>query len=358
MTLIRALVLVFVLGCSAQAAQKTENVFLITTDGLRWEEVFQGADKILLSKEYGNISDTNKALATYWRETPEARREILMPFLWKEIAARGQLWGNRTKKSDVRVTNGRNFSYPGYNEFLTGYADPKIDSNDKKLNANTNVFEWLQTQADFKGRVAAVVNWDVLPWILNGPRSGIPIWSGFECPEGTRRLDVPEALTEMVERGKTVFNGVLLDTFVGFAAKHTVKTMRPRAMYVSYGETDDWAHEGAYERYLRAAHEFDRFIGELWQLVQSVPEYRDSTTFIITADHGRGPSPVAWKNHGANIPDSAYMWFAIIGPETQSLGERSNTSLVTQSQIAATVAAVVGLDFKSVSTAAAAIDLQ
>ncbi|HUS36000.1 MAG TPA: alkaline phosphatase family protein, partial [Verrucomicrobiae bacterium] len=332
-------------------------VFLITTDGLRWEEVFQGADKILLSKEYGNISDTNKAIATYWRETPEARREVLMPFLWKEIAARGQLWGNRTKKSDVRVSNGRNFSYPGYNEFLTGYADPKIDSNDKKLNANTNVFEWLQTQSDFKGRVAAAVNWDVLPWILNGPRAGFPIWSGFECPEGTTRLEVPAALTEMVERSKTVWNGVLLDTFVGFAAKHAVKTVRPRAMYVSYGETDDWAHEGAYERYLKAAHEFDRFIGELWQLVQSMPDYRDSTTFIVTADHGRGPSPVAWKNHGANIPDSAYMWFAIIGPDTKPLGERSNTALITQSQIAATVAAAVGRDFKSASTAAAPIDV-
>ena len=356
MTLIRALLFFFVLCCSAQAAVKSKNVFLITTDGLRWEEVFQGADKAMFTKEYGNISDTNKALATYWRETPEARRELLMPFLWKEIAARGQVWGNRTKKSDVRVSNGRNFSYPGYNEFLTGYADPKIDSNDKKLNANTNVFEWLHAQPDFKGRVAAVINWDVLPWILNGPRAGFPIWSGFECPEGTTRLEVPAALTEMVERSKTVWGGVLLDTFVGFAAKHAVKTIRPRAMYVSYGETDDWAHEGAYERYLKAAREFDRFIGELWQLVQSMPEYRDTTTFIITVDHGRGPAPVAWKNHGASIADSAYMWFAIIGPNTQPLGERSNTPVITQSQIAATVAATVGLDFKSVSTAAPPID--
>jgi hypothetical protein len=353
MTLIRALVFIFLLCSSAHAAVKAKNVFLITTDGLRWEEVFQGADKLMLSKEYGNISDTNKALAAYWRETPEARREILMPFLWKEIAARGQLWGNRTKKSDVRVSNGRNFSYPGYNEFLTGYADPKIDSNDKKLNANTNVFEWLHAQPDFNGRVAAVINWDVLPWILNGPRARFPIWSGFECPEGTHRMEkIPPALTEMVERSKTVWNGVLLDTFVGFAARDAVKMIKPRAMYISYGETDDWAHEGAYERYLKAAREFDRFIGELWQLVQSMPEYRDSTTFIIAVDHGRGPAPVAWKNHGANIPDSAYMWLAILGPDTPALGERSDTALITQSQIAATVAAAVGRDFKSASTAA------
>jgi phosphopentomutase len=121
--------------------------------------------------------------------------------------------------------------------------------------------------------------------------------------------------------------------------------MKPRAMYVSFGETDDWAHEGNYERYLKAAREFDRFIGELWALTQSLPEYRGSTTFLITVDHGRGPAPIAWKNHGKEIVDSAYMWFAVIGPDTAPLGERSGTPPVRQAQVAATVAALLGEDF-------------
>jgi hypothetical protein len=332
---------------------RTRNVFLITTDGLRWEELFNGAEQILLSKEFGNISSTNLAKEVFWRESAEERRQLLLPFFWSEIAKHGQLWGNRQKKSDVRVTNGRNFSYPGYNEFLTGIADPKIDSNDKKLNANTNVFEWLHGQPGFKDRVAAAVSWDVLPWILNGPRAGFPIWSAFDAPEGTKRLEVPELLNEVAERGKTVWRDVILDTFVGAAAKHCVRTMRPRALYVQYGETDDWAHEGAYERYLKAARQFDRFIGELWALVQSMPEYRDTTTFIITSDHGRGPAPIAWKNHGANIPESAYMWLAVIGPDTPALGERSNVPLITQSQTAATLAAFLGKDFNAASSQSA-----
>jgi hypothetical protein len=261
------------------------------------------------------------------------------------LAKQGQLWGNRDKGSDVRVSNGHNFSYPGYNEFLTGSADARIDSNDKILNRNTNVFEWLHAKPAFRGRVAAAVNWDVLPWILNAPRAGFPVWSGFDAPEGTRRFEVPEALTEMVERGRTVWSGVLLDTFVGYAAKHAVRNLKPRAMYVSYGETDDWAHEGNYERYLKAAREFDRFIGELWTMTQSMPEYRGTTTFLITVDHGRGPAPVAWKNHGKEILESAYMWFAVIGPDTPPLGERSGTPMALQAQVAATVAALLGEDF-------------
>jgi len=158
---------------------------------------------------------------------------------------------------------------------------------------------------------------------------------------------VPEALTELVDHGRTIWSGVLLDTFVGFAAKHAVRTLHPRAMYVSYGETDDWAHEGSYERYLRSAHEFDRFLGDLWTLVQSLPEYRDKTTFVITVDHGRGPAPIAWKNHGREMVDSAYMWLAVIGPDTPPLGERSSVPLIRQAQVAATVAALVGKDFSA-----------
>jgi hypothetical protein len=205
----------------------------------------------------------------------------------------------------------------------------------------------LHAKPAFSGRVAAAINWDVLPWILNAPRAGFPVWSGFDVPEGTERLAVPSALTEMAARGQTVWSGVLLDTFVGYAAKHAVRTLKPRAMYVSFGETDDWAHEGNYERYLKAAREFDRFIGELWALTQSLPEYRGSMTFVITVDHGRGPAPTAWKNHGKDISDSAYTWLAVLGPDTAPLGERANTPLAKQSQIAATVAALVGQDFNS-----------
>ena len=340
------LICLFVFGGRASAAElKTKNIFLITADGLRWQEIFRGAEEMPLTKEFGNFGSSNSIRTNFWRETPEARREALLPFLWGTVAKQGQLWGNRDKGSEVRVSNGHNFSYPGYNEFLTGFADARIDSNDKILNPNTNVFEWLNNQPEFHGRVAASINWDVLPWILNAPRAGFPVWSAWDVPEGTQRLPVPAALTEMAERSRTIWANLVLDTFVGYAAKHAVRTLRPRAMYVQLGETDDWAHEGNYERYLKGAREFDRFIGELWTLTQSMHEYRGTTTFLISVDHGRGPAPVAWQKHGKEIPDSAYIWFAVIGPDIAALGERSNTPLIKQAQVAATIAGFVGQDF-------------
>ena len=49
---------------------------------------------------------------------------------------------------------------------------------------NTNVFEWLAAKPAYRGKVGAVVNWNVIPWILNTPRSQLPVWSGYAPPPG------------------------------------------------------------------------------------------------------------------------------------------------------------------------------
>jgi hypothetical protein len=351
----RLWVLLAVIGssCPQAADLKTRNVFLLTTDGLRWQEVFAGAEEELISKENGGVSNTNDLRTAFWRPTPEARREALMPFVWGKIAKEGQLWGNRNKGSIVRVTNGHNFSYPGYSEFLTGVADGRIDSNDRKPNPNVNVFQWLHTQPAYQGRVGAVVSWGVIPWILNADVAGFPVWSAFELPAGTKRFALSPAAQELLDRATPLWGDVSLDTFAATAAKEMLRSVKPRAFYVAFGETDDWAHEGRYDRYLHAARNFDRFVGELWASVQALPEYRDQTTFILASDHGRGPAPVAWKNHGKAIADSASIWIGLLGPDTPALGERSDSPAATQGQVAATVAAYLGLDFNTPHSKAA-----
>jgi hypothetical protein len=340
-----ALTFAFALTC-AEGATKTRNVFLITTDGLRWQEVFTGAEELLLSKENGGVKDLDGMKKDFWRPTPEERRKALMPFLWSEVASKGQIYGNQAKGSVARIVNTRRFSYPGYNEFLTGIADPRIDSNNKIPNPNTNVFEWLNTRPDFKGKVAAVVNWDVIPWILNTERSRLPVWTGYPLPPNAPLLIKFSAeLEQLVADTTPIWSSVIMDSFTVRAAIDYVRQEQPRAFYAAFGETDEWAHDGRYDCYLRAAHNVDRFIQRLWETTQSLPAYRDQTTFIITTDHGRGSGPQAWRDHGAKVDGAENIWIAVIGPDTPPLGERANCALVTQSQVAATVAAVLGEDF-------------
>ena len=94
----------------------TRNVVLVTADGVRWQEVFRGPEESLLNQKDGGVSDVAALRRDFWRPTPKARREAVMPFLWKVIARQGQIYGNRDKGSPAKVANGMNFSYPGYNE--------------------------------------------------------------------------------------------------------------------------------------------------------------------------------------------------------------------------------------------------
>jgi len=140
---------------SSWAQLKTRNVVLIVSDGLRWQEVFVGADPTLLNEEHGGIWASPEELRRkFWNDDPTERRKMLFPFLWGVVAKQGQIFGNQNKGSIARVTNGLAFSYPGYNEMLTGHPDARVNSNEFGPNPNTTVFEWMNHFPEFHGQVA------------------------------------------------------------------------------------------------------------------------------------------------------------------------------------------------------------
>ena len=342
--LISLAILSFALGIRAEPL-KTRNVFLIISDGFRWQEVFNGAEPGLMTKWPGGVKDPNALRAQFGRNTPEARREALLPFVWTVIGRSGQVLGNQAKGSLVSVTNGKKFSYPGYNEILTGFGDPAIDSNDKKPNPNVNVFEWLNGRPGLRGRVAVFGTWDVFPYIFNLERSRLPIWPAWEPRFQAYKIRPPRFVTDLMGDTTPVWDDLTFDAFVIHAAVDYVKRHRPRLVFVGFGETDEWAHAGRYDLYLSAAHHVDGFVERLRNTVKSMSEYRGKTTFILTADHGRGSGPQGWKDHGKKVDGAEGDWIAIIGPDTPSAGERTAVQPVTESQIAATIAALLGEDF-------------
>jgi hypothetical protein len=75
-----------------------------------------------------------------------------------------------------------------------------------------------------------------------------------------------------------------------------------------------------------------------------MPEYKDKTTLIVLPDHGRGEGPL-WTSHGEKIAPARQTWMAFLGPDTAPTGEQGKGTVVTESQIAATVAALLGEDY-------------
>jgi hypothetical protein len=356
-TWVAALVTLWALAALAPAAAdppKTHAVVLIVTDGLRWQEVFTGADPLLLNdKAGGSWTPVEELRKKYWNDDPSERRRMLMPFLWGTVAKEGQIFGNQQAGSRAEVTNGLWFSYPGYNEMASGVADKRIDSNEFGPNPNQTVFEWLNGRPGLAGQVEIFGTWSVFHDIFNDRRSHLPVRSGATLVDAADQSGRGRLLRELYEHTTRLEGDDPLDSFLYESLSEHLRDHHPRVLFVGFGDTDNWAHSGRYDAVLDTAHNVDYFVGRLWQQMQSMPEYCGQTTFIITTDHGRGGGLTEWKEHGVEEAGSGNIWIAVIGPDTPPLGERRNVATVTQAQLAATVAAFVGEDYRKAKPAAA-----
>lgn len=335
--------LIFCAFAAKGQENSTPKIVLITMDGLRWQELFAGADSLLITnKTY--VHDTTMLKKAFWRDSAQERRKVLMPFFWTEVAKMGQLHGNRNVGSKMNLTNKMWFSYPGYNEILTGIADDaRIDSNDKFNNPNITVLEHYNNTEAGKGKVAAFGSWDVFPFIVNEERSGIPVNAGFE--PATNNLNEREVfLNQLQKQIPSPWGSVRLDAFTHHFALEHMKKEHPNLVYIAYGETDDFAHDGDYQAYLKAAHNTDALIKEIWDFTQQDAYYKNQTIFIISTDHGRGTEPLeTWKGHGSKVKDADQVWLVAFGKGISSKGEVKVQEQLFTNQIAPTVLQFLGL---------------
>ncbi len=335
-------ILLLVVLSFAMQAQSVDNVVLVTFDGFRWQDLFLGADSGLMKQQ--KVLPDSHVKTKYWRVNADDRRKALLPFLWNTVAVKGQVHGNRTQGSLVNVTNTMWFSYPGYQEILAGFADDeRIKSNDKMYNPNETVLEFINRQPGFQGKVAAFTSWDVFPFIINDKRSGVYV-NGGELPAGEPLTERERLLNQVMPATPNMIHEVRLDAFTFYYGMEYVKKQKPRVLYLSFDETDDFAHSGEYAAYLNSAHKTDQFLAELWDYLQSDPQYKDKTALIITTDHGRGPGATDWKSHGAKITGADQIWIAMMGPGITPSGE-SRSGQLHQNQVAATMAALLGLTY-------------
>jgi hypothetical protein len=90
-------------------SKAADNVVLVTLDGLRWQEVFSGADKNLIDNT-DFVADTDELKALFWRDDQTKRTQALMPFFSETLAKQGVLIGDRTQGSFMSVSNPWYFS--------------------------------------------------------------------------------------------------------------------------------------------------------------------------------------------------------------------------------------------------------
>lgn len=314
----------FVLAALAALASPTfaqeppKSVVLVTIDGLRWEDLFRGADPSLVRDDETRVR---------YIDVPN-RAQALAPFLLS-FAQTGALIGNRDAGSCARVANDFWFSYPGYAEMLAGRPNPRVRYNAAIPNDDVTVLERLLRRPEFAGQVRVFAEWNAVPAIVNVERSGIPV----SLPPDYDAPHDPQVI----------------------AAVREVLPELPRVTWINLGGTDTNAHAGNYRGYLESASAADAFLQELWTAIETNPRTAGRTTLIVTSDHGRGAAArKRWRGHGSGrwrgivVPGlrhvgSDAIYIAARGPGIRN-GSYTMENCATVSQVAATMLRSLDLD--------------
>jgi hypothetical protein len=329
-------------------AADAANVVLVTLDGVRIQEMFEGLDESVaraLVKD-GRVEDMS-LWQRYWAPTREERRRKLMPFLWGTLLAEhGSIAGDQTAGSIVRVTNSHRFSYPGYSEIATGAAhDAEIDSNDNRRNPFPTVLEIVRRERGLEARqVATFASWETFRWIVEHEEGATTVNAGLQAYAHPER-DV-QVLSDWQFQTQTPWDGTRHDAYTLRFARAHLATFRPRLLWIAFDETDDWAHDGRYDRVLDALARFDAALADLWEWLQADPQYRDTTTVIVTTDHGRGRGPADWRDHGKDVEGAQDIWLVLAGRGAGRRGVWRDAATIHQNQIAATIAALLDVDYR------------
>lgn len=334
------------LQAQSSTERKTKHVVLFTSDGVRWQDLFTGIDPKLMRQKRAGMDDAAALEEQLWRPTPDERRKALMPFFWNALVPKGILFGNVSKGSSMQVTNRYRVSYPGYSEILTGRAqDNVIQGNDSIQNPTPSFLQFLKRKQHLKtDQVAVFASWNNFHYSAENRPGDIFVNAGYEASSLPKNSLKTEEFNKLQFEARFIADSSRHDAFTFGLAKEYLEKIQPEHLFISFDETDDWAHSRRYDQVLKSLQYFDQALKELWTYLQSSPKYANSTTLVITTDHGRGGTLEDFSDHGPDIPGDQQIWAAFIGPDTPAAGEATNTATCYQRDIAPTILELLGFD--------------
>jgi len=252
-------------------------VVLVTIDGVRWQDVFNG---------------TNPAMTKQKIKAPE-----LLPNLYHYFVDNGLVIG---KKSLFVASGPAHISLPGYLEIMRGHPSHDCTTNECEPKLTTTVVDMFDNAAVF-------TSWETIRKAVSNNNDKYVVSCGRNYrSEGWKKLELvddttfPQAWDPAYRPDETTQRAVL----------EYLKKYTPQFLWVGLGDTDEWAHAGRYDEYIAALVSADKFIGDL------IKHFDSDTTFIVTADHGRSNN---WTFHGWDA-ESARDWIMMGGKKVPQKG--------------------------------------
>lgn len=260
-----------------KVAESNPQVVLVTIDGVRWQDIFDGTDPHL------------------FRGKQRSARE-LVPHLYEHFVDNGMVVG----KDSLFVASGpMHISLPGYLEIMRGHPSIDCQSNDCEPKLETTIADLFDDSAVFGSweTISKAVSKTPDKFVVNcGRRYRSKAWKELSLPDNST---FPESWSPRYRP----------DTLTQVAVLDYLKIHQPQFLWVSLGDTDEWAHAENYKEYLKSLMEADKFIDQLMNMYPNA-------SFIVTADHGRG---LDWSSHGIDA-ESARDWFMMSSPSLTQKG--------------------------------------
>lgn len=277
-------------------------VVIVTLDGVRWQEIFEGTDP----------TRTNE---------PRISSSQLMPNLYALGTERGAFLG-APGYGQVSASGPNFVSLPGYTELFGGRSRHDCADND----CTRTTWPTLLDRARAAGaKVAAFAAWTKIDFALTNQPGGFPITCG---PLGIPAEDAPDRDAEKP------------DYETATAALAYYEAERPDVFYLGLGEPDEHAHFGNYAGYIAALRHADDVLGRLRALLDHDERGRRTHVFV-TADHGRATN---FRDHGGAMPESARIWMVASGPRIAARGFVASDEPRHLADLAPTASVILGLD--------------
>jgi hypothetical protein len=239
------------------------------------------------------------------------------------------------------VASGPRFvSLPGYREILTGRRNTRCADNRCPAIDEPTLLDQLRDEGGLDpSEIAVVSSWEVIARAAASEPDALLMSVGRHGGElrhqpstsDAMRLDLAAAARVPASPGTGDYRP---DRWTARLALDLVAARHPRALWVALGDTDEYAHRGDYDGYLRALAADDEFLGQLVDTLDL-----DHTLVIVTADHGRSAN---FRDHG-DSPESSAVWLVAAGGPIARVGRVRTDGVRRLADIAPTVRALLHL---------------
>ncbi len=267
------------------------NVILVMVDGVRWQEVFRGIDP-----------DLGAAL----------NAEETAPFFeWLKGKAltQGFLWGNLDRGDDVRVANPSWKSLPAYQSIFAGATQPCISNSCGRVPVTTLQERLVDANgAEFThDEVVTIASWEKIALAVEHEEGKSFVNTGIKDLADGGSDEELAAINREQAKDAPPWSDARFDRYTFRHALRYLKKHEPRFMFISFDDADELGHLNKYSEYIKSLRFYDQAMRTLVETVDGMKEYGESTTILLTTDHGRGLKG-EWIGHGSGIAGSDRVW--------------------------------------------------